>query len=239
MECPPFGIPFCTANYVMIGALMVSAAWSNPSERSTGRVISDDHDIYRAYTWSQAAPTPQSAIAKWLNAGGSTNYADWSTTQWNEYVVDAVNTSMVSLDTLKLRVKEQLAVKYDLGLFDNPYYPENFTQGKVDRQSTADLASEAGSKSIVMLKNDGILPMDKDQPPKSPLLDHLVTRTRSSEVGMRRLAYLTASRPLDRDSCHTPLVWLRHGAQQPFSITAPRSFQCLPSGPLETLTPLD
>lgn len=75
------------------------------------------------------------------------------------YIVDAINQGLVTKDTLTLRVKAQLGVKYDLGLFDNPYYPANFTDGKLDRDSAAALSQEASEKCIVMLKNTGILPL--------------------------------------------------------------------------------
>lgn len=133
-------------------------------------MIADDHDIYRAYDWHRAADTPEQAIAKWLNVGGDTNYADWPTSEWISYIESAVSSGLVSMSTLRQRVKEQMIVIYDLGLFDNPYYPTNFTTGKVDQPETAAVALKAAQASIVLLKNDGALPLSKSEAPRIGLI---------------------------------------------------------------------
>lgn len=62
-------------------------------------------------------------------------------------------------------VRKLLKLKYELGLFDDPYrylrprLVEKYHLCEVHREA----AEKAASESIVMLKNDGILPLDKKQ----------------------------------------------------------------------------
>lgn len=126
----------------------------------SGRVVSDDHDISRSLTWHNAAEDPVDAVAKWLNTGGSVNYADWPNSQWISLVNQAVTGGKVSLSVLQQRVKEVMSVKYDVGLFENPYLPANFSYDKFDTEEAQGLALSSAQQSIILLKNsDGILPL--------------------------------------------------------------------------------
>lgn len=127
-----------------------------------GRIMSDDHNINRAVIWHGVAESPSHAIADWLHAGGSVNYADWPNNEWISYVEKAVETGLVSKEVLRARVKDVLAMKYDAGLFDNPYLPANFSIGKTDTAEARKLALEGAQQSVILLKNDNdILPLAK------------------------------------------------------------------------------
>ena len=69
------------------------------------------------------------------------------------------------MDTIDQRVREVLAVKFRLGLFDDPYTgdgPEADAKAGAEKQE--DFVMEMARKSLVLLKNaDGILPLDKSK----------------------------------------------------------------------------
>lgn len=69
----------------------------------------------------------------------------------------------VSLDVLDGAVGDVLRLKFELGLFDNPYKsnPERATRDILRPEDRA-LALEAAEKSIVLLKNDGALPLKQN-----------------------------------------------------------------------------
>ena len=64
--------------------------------------------------------------------------------------------SMERLDDIVTRV---LRVKFQLGLFDRPYTDETAWERVVRCDAHRDIALEAARKSLVLLKNDGILPL--------------------------------------------------------------------------------
>ncbi|KAH0614216.1 uncharacterized protein H6S33_006102 [Morchella sextelata] len=139
-----------------------------------GRIISDDHMIQRSMAWHQVAENSQDAITQYLNAGGMGNYADWGIQEWTRGIVAAINGSTLTVDTLKSRVKGLLKIKYDLGLFDSPYLPDDFTEGKIDTDEAAAIASEVAEKSIVLVKNTGILPLKPKSGKKVALIGPFV-----------------------------------------------------------------
>ncbi|KAL6360967.1 hypothetical protein LRP88_04428 [Fusarium phalaenopsidis] len=107
-----------------------------------------------SYLWHGVFDSPLQAVASWLNAGGSVNYADWPNDQWVSLIEQAVKSGLVSKETLRERVKGVLAMKYDLGLFKNPYLPGGYPRGKTDTVKAQKLALEGAQQSVILLKND-------------------------------------------------------------------------------------
>ncbi|HKL47148.1 MAG TPA: glycoside hydrolase family 3 N-terminal domain-containing protein [Candidatus Izemoplasmatales bacterium] len=68
----------------------------------------------------------------------------------------------LSLEALDQSVLKILKLKYDLGLFKNPYgYLYDNSDQYVLNEKNIQLSKEAAEKSMVLLKNDGLLPLDK------------------------------------------------------------------------------
>lgn len=70
---------------------------------------------------------------------------------------------LVSLADLDNSVRRVLSVKYELGLFENPYRDEQEAKNALLTEETRKLAKEAAKKSIVLLKNNGILPINTEK----------------------------------------------------------------------------
>ena len=70
----------------------------------------------------------------------------------------ALDRGLITVETLDAAVLRVLAQKFNIGLFENPYADE----GKVVLQApeTVALAREAAQQSIVILDNNGILPLE-------------------------------------------------------------------------------
>lgn len=85
---------------------------------------------------------------------------------WREFIVDltgAVNEGLVSMDRIDDAVRRILTAKFRLQLFTRPLSNdrmENY-QSVLGNEQHRQLAREAVQQSLVLLKNDGVLPLDK------------------------------------------------------------------------------
>ncbi|MFA8449663.1 MAG: glycoside hydrolase family 3 N-terminal domain-containing protein [Bacteroidales bacterium] len=80
---------------------------------------------------------------------------------------ELIDEGKISEQTLNDRVRDVLRVKFLLGLFDKPYV-EEFKKANhyVHRDEHASIAKLATLESIVLLKNDGFLPLDRKKKQK-------------------------------------------------------------------------
>jgi beta-glucosidase len=74
-----------------------------------------------------------------------------------------VKTGRLPIAVVDDRVRDVLRVKFWLGLFDQPYVPDPKAADRVVRSAEhLEVARRAANESIVLLKNDGALPLRKD-----------------------------------------------------------------------------
>lgn len=75
-----------------------------------------------------------------------------------------VNEEKIDISIIDDAVKHILGLKYDLGLFDNPYkYFYEDSDKYLYKDEAVSLSKEAAEKSMVLLKNDHILPINNNQ----------------------------------------------------------------------------
>ena len=74
---------------------------------------------------------------------------------------ESVESGRVSMKTLDQAVKRVLLRKFEAGLFDNPYVDESAAAGLVRTPEHIEVAAQAAREGVVLLKNDGILPLSK------------------------------------------------------------------------------
>ena len=83
---------------------------------------------------------------------------------YRDHLPELVQSGVVPMERLDQSVRRVLAMKAQLGLFDDPFrrIDLNREKARVYTQGAIDLAREAGRKSIVLLKNEGdLLPLPK------------------------------------------------------------------------------
>ncbi len=121
-----------------------------------GMTISDANAIAECINHGIAADR-RDAARQALNAGMN---MDMTSGCFLDYVKELVEAGEVSMDTLDEAVSNILRLKFELGLFDDPYR-SNAEEEKAAmlKPEYRALAREAAQKSMVLLKNSGLLPL--------------------------------------------------------------------------------
>ncbi|TVY94156.1 Beta-glucosidase B [Lachnellula willkommii] len=124
-----------------------------------GFVTADDTGMIMLETRHGVASSPADAIRQWFNAasliflmGGMIQFYDYPIDTYINATVDLVNNGSVTLSTLQSHVRRILGVKYDLGLFSDPYIPDSISSSALTATHVP-LTLEAAHKSIVLLEN--------------------------------------------------------------------------------------
>ncbi|SMY19547.1 unnamed protein product [Zymoseptoria tritici ST99CH_1A5] len=117
-----------------------------------GFIIADDKGMSELEYVHMVADSPTDTIGQWFNAGGMIEYYDYPLETYMNSTQSLVESGTVTLATLQAKIRSVLSVKWDLGLFEDPFIPED-----VDPQAISDahvpLTLEAAHKSIVLLEN--------------------------------------------------------------------------------------
>ena len=123
-----------------------------------GMTISDANAIAECINHGIAADR-QDAARQALNAGMD---MDMTSGCFLENLKTLVENGAVSVETLDEAVRHVLRLKFALGLFDDPYR-SSAAQERAAMLTPAHraLAREAAQKSMVLLKNEGVLPLEK------------------------------------------------------------------------------
>ena len=123
----------------------------------TGFIVSDWMDIERIHTLHKTAESRKEAYYQSIMAGMDMHMHG---IYWNEEVAELVREGRIPESRIDESVRRILTAKFRLGLFENPYC--NADEGRKIRMCEEHRATalEAARNSIVLLKNDGILPLD-------------------------------------------------------------------------------
>ncbi|MEO9967994.1 MAG: beta-glucosidase BglX [Reichenbachiella sp.] len=125
-----------------------------------GFVVSDWGSIGEMITHGYAADTLEAGY-KAIVAGSD---MDMEARVYENSLETLISTGQLNLEILDDAVRRVLTIKFDLGLFDDPYKYCDAEREKKELGSSENLAiaREAGRKSIVLLKNDqNLLPLKK------------------------------------------------------------------------------
>ncbi|PMD28971.1 glycoside hydrolase family 3 protein, partial [Hyaloscypha variabilis F] len=117
-----------------------------------GLVTADDSGMVMLEKRHWVAGSPGEAIMQWFNAGGMIQYYDYPLEVFLNTTNELVTNGSVALSTLQLHVRKILAVKYDLGLFDKPFIPDDINSQTLT-EAHVPLTLEAAQKSIILLEN--------------------------------------------------------------------------------------
>ena len=146
--------PCCANNFLLTE--MLRKTWG-----FKGHVVSDCWAIVDFYQKDghKTVPSQAEAVALSVKSGVSLNCGD-------EYpaLVEAVQKGLITEKEIDAALETLLRTRFKLGLFDtpakNPY--NTISPDVINSQKHRALAREAATKSIVLLKNNGVLPLKND-----------------------------------------------------------------------------
>lgn len=123
-----------------------------------GVVVSDYFAIAQLFEFHHVVRNKRDAAALAINAGLDVELP--STNCYAQPLIEAIESNQVTLDTLDESVTRLLRMKFELGIFDSPYVPEESVIEVFDNAEQRALAREIARQSIVLLKNDNnLLPL--------------------------------------------------------------------------------
>jgi beta-glucosidase len=122
-----------------------------------GVAVTDWEDIIRLYRNHRVAENEKDATFKAINAGVDVAMTPY-TTSFCDHLAALVKEGRISMERIDLSVSRILRLKLELGLFENPY-PRNDRFSKVGSAEHRAKALEAARESIVLMKNENVLPV--------------------------------------------------------------------------------
>jgi len=126
-----------------------------------GLVVSDYEAIMMIHNYHNKAESPKEAAIMALTAGIDVELP--TVACYGDPLLEALNQGELSIDIIDQSVTRHLQKKFELGLFDNPFVKEETVMDVFDTPNQRELALEIATKSMVLLKNDGVLPIKSKQ----------------------------------------------------------------------------
>ena len=124
-----------------------------------GFVVSDWMDIEHLYDLHRVAASPKEAIKMSLEAGIDMHMHG---PDFFVPVYKMVKNGELSETVINRAVRTILKAKFTLGLFENPYVDQNLAKKILLSEEHRETALKAACEAIVLLKNNGLLPL-KDE----------------------------------------------------------------------------
>ncbi|MEJ2512623.1 MAG: glycoside hydrolase family 3 N-terminal domain-containing protein [Anaerolineales bacterium] len=124
-----------------------------------GLVVSDYEAIIMLNNFHSIAADPVCAARMALNAGIDVKLPN--SVCYGDPLKSALENGDINVELVDLAVQRHLKKKFELGLFDNPFVDENKVEKVFDMPEQRALARKVACKSMVLLKNDGLLPLQK------------------------------------------------------------------------------
>jgi beta-glucosidase len=126
-----------------------------------GFVCSDLGAIRRLCEVHMTAQSPEDALRQAVEAGMDMQFYDFDHQFFQEKIVEMVQGGLLKTEDIDRAVGGILRVKFELGLFDNPYVDVTLSSRKSRCREHLDLALEAARECICLLKNENaVLPVD-------------------------------------------------------------------------------
>ena len=155
---PYYGIPIGQTNedvamayneYILTDLLREELGFSG--------VICSDWGIITGRHWGVDELSIADRYEKSINAGIDQYGGETETS----YLIKLIKENIISEGRINESVKRILVNKFELGLFDDPYVDENKINDRVNTKKNIEAGLDAQRKSIVLLENNGALPLKK------------------------------------------------------------------------------
>lgn len=144
------GVP-CAADEVLLDDVL-RGEWG-----FDGIVVSDYFAVDQLAVYHRLASSKSAAAAMALNAGIDAELP--STDCYSAPLLEALERDEVQIAVIDRAVARTLALKFELGLFEDPYVAVESAADWTDTTEHRALARDAARRSIVLLSNDGALPL--------------------------------------------------------------------------------
>ena len=128
-----------------------------------GMVVSD----YTAIDQIPNLETPVQKAAAAINGGNDVDFPHGAN---YKLLQEAIDQGLVKPETLERAVKNVLRHKFRAGLFDSNAYLYSTEDIQLDTPEERQTAYDIAAQSVVLLENNGILPLNNSQSPKKILL---------------------------------------------------------------------
>jgi beta-glucosidase len=122
-----------------------------------GFYVSDWNDISRIYSLHHYAPTLNDAFYESVNAGMDMNMHG---PYFFEAIVKSFNDKRLPIERVNAACAKILETKFRLGLFENPFTDIVTAKKDVFTAEHQNTALKMAEQSLVLLKNEGLLPLD-------------------------------------------------------------------------------
>ena len=127
-----------------------------------GLVLTDWEDIGKLYDFHRVAENYKEATYLAVKAGIDMSMTPTSL-QFNEALLELVDEGRITEERIDESVRRILRLKFELGLFENPY-PRNDRFDRIGTEESRLKALRAAEESIVLLKNENdVLPLQHPQ----------------------------------------------------------------------------
>ncbi|MEW6046022.1 MAG: glycoside hydrolase family 3 N-terminal domain-containing protein [Bacillota bacterium] len=148
------GVPVHASRYLLTDVLRKGLGFS-------GVVVSDWQDIHKLQSVHRVAPTFREAVRLGIMAGVDMYMVPLDAAGFTQALISLVEEGMVPRDRIDEAVRRILTLKFELGLFENPYVDPSKARAAVE--AGKELARRAAAESITLLKNkDNVLPLSHD-----------------------------------------------------------------------------
>jgi beta-glucosidase len=180
------GVPACANTFLLRNQLR--DAW-----KFTGYVVTDCDAVDEILSTHHFTRTIAEAAAISMKAGVDNECVDsYAKAIGNaDYVkyLDAVKLGLVSEQDVDASVKRLLTARFQLGLFDPPQMVKyaQTPDSEVDSEEHRELALKTARESMVLLKNDGVLPL-RPGIKRIAVIGSLAATTTGRPRGLRRLS---------------------------------------------------
>lgn len=164
------GVPVTINNWLLSDVLR--GEWGY-----TGTLITDWDNVGRMVWEQQVQPDYMHAAAAAVTAG---NDMIMTTPRFFEGALAALAQGLLEPGSFDAAVSRILTLKFELGLFENPRLPREDLLEIVGTAAHEELNLAVTRRSIVLLENDGVLPLATDRPQRiavvGPLADDAQTQ---------------------------------------------------------------
>ncbi|MEQ8840280.1 MAG: glycoside hydrolase family 3 N-terminal domain-containing protein [Acidimicrobiales bacterium] len=123
----------------------------------TGTVVADYFAVMQLHLDHRTAEDPEAAARQALAAGLDIELPSLDCYQ---HLPAAVRDGRVDEALIDVSCARVLAQKFQLGLFENPYVDADAAIAVFDTPAQRALARKAAAEGLIVLKNDGVLPLD-------------------------------------------------------------------------------